>query len=335
MFLVETHIGYNSKMHSIGNFHYHYICRNVSNNNRHFGGIAIIIKSYIKPHVKILKNTNVDYQRVKLEKTFFGFKKDLFICVTYNPPISSKYTQELKHDVLDCIEKDITHYNKLGNSLLCGDVNARISCENDFILNDESKFAPIYEDYKTDKNILKRQSRDTKIDQRGKELLDLCISNQLRILNGRVLGDIFGNYTCHTPNGASVVDYVFVSENILEQILLFHVSSFVPTLSDCHCKLEWEISANYCVSGELDVPIKTYDISPNFISSDDSATELQCALSSNQIQNCISKFNNIQIQQNQTSVDDAAAELSNIFISAATMSLKRRFKKITDKPKNK
>jgi hypothetical protein len=48
---------------------------------------------------------------------------------------------------------------------------------NDFILNDESKFTPNYEDYKTDKNILKRQSRDTKIDQRGKkELLDLCIS---------------------------------------------------------------------------------------------------------------------------------------------------------------
>jgi hypothetical protein len=128
--------------------------------------------------VKILKNTNIDYQRVKLEKTFFGFKKDLFICVTYNPPISSKYTQELKHDVLDCIEKDIAHYNKLGNSLLCGDFNARISCENDFILNDESKFTPIYEDYKTDKNILKRQRRDTEIDQRGKELLDLCISNQ-------------------------------------------------------------------------------------------------------------------------------------------------------------
>ena len=56
---------------------------------------------------------------------------------------------------------------------------------------------------------------------------------------------------------------------------------------------------------------------------------------SDQIQNCISKFNNIQIQQNQTFVDDAAAERSNIFISAATMSLKRRFKKITDKPKKK
>jgi hypothetical protein len=69
--------------------------------------------------------------------------------------------------------------------------------------------------------------------------------------------------------------------------------------------------------------------------SDDSATEFQFDLSSNQIQICISKFNNTQIQQNQTSVDDAAAELSNIFISAATKSLKRRFKKITDKPKTK
>ena len=73
----------------------------------------------------------------------------------------------------------------------------------------------------------------------------------------------------------------------------YRVSSFVPTLSDCHCKLEWEISANYCVSGELDVPIKTYDISPNFIWSDDSATEFQCTLSSDQIQNCISKFKTV------------------------------------------
>ena len=139
--------------------------------------------------MKILKNTNVDYQWVKLEKTFFGFKKDLFISVTYNPHISSKYTEELKHDILDCIEKDIAHCNKLENILLCGDFNARISCEHDFILSDESKFTPIYEDYKTDKNIPKRQSRDTRIDQRRKELLDLCISNQLRILNGSPWGN--------------------------------------------------------------------------------------------------------------------------------------------------
>jgi hypothetical protein len=58
----------------------------------------------------------------------------------------------------------------------------------------------------------------TNIDQRGKELLNLCICNQIRILNGRVLGEMFGNYTCDTSNGSSVVDYVLVSENILEQM---------------------------------------------------------------------------------------------------------------------
>lgn len=127
MFLVETHIGYNSKIHDKGNFHYHSICRNVSNNNRHFGGIAILIKSYmvIKRHVKILKNTNVDYHWVKHEKTF-GFKQDMCIFINYNPHIYSKYTQELNHDIIDCIEKNITHYKKLGNILLCEDFNAGI-----------------------------------------------------------------------------------------------------------------------------------------------------------------------------------------------------------------
>ena len=132
--------------------------------------------------------------------------------------------------------------------------------------------------------------------------MDLCISNQLRVLNGRVLGDIFGNYTCYTPNGASVVDYVVVLEDILEQILFFHVSRFIPTLSDCHWKLEWEISARYCVSGESNVPIATHEMSPNFIWSDDSALKFQIALSSDNIQNSITKFNNLKIQQDQTSV---------------------------------
>ena len=79
MFLVETNIGYNSKIQNIG--HFHSICRNVSNNNRHFRGIAILIKSYIKPHVKILKNTNVDYQRVnKTGKDLWIQKRSIHLC---------------------------------------------------------------------------------------------------------------------------------------------------------------------------------------------------------------------------------------------------------------
>ena len=52
-------------------------------------------------------------------------------------------------------------------------------------------------------------------------------------------------YTCHTPNGSSTVDYVLVSESILDQILYFRILNCIPTLSDKHCKLEWELLVKY------------------------------------------------------------------------------------------
>jgi hypothetical protein len=58
--------------------------------------IAILAKSYIKPHVKILKKYKCRLSAGKTGKDLLWIKKkDLFICVTYNPHISSKYTREL------------------------------------------------------------------------------------------------------------------------------------------------------------------------------------------------------------------------------------------------
>ncbi|VDI41394.1 Hypothetical predicted protein [Mytilus galloprovincialis] len=151
----------------------------------------------------------------------------------------------------------------------------------------------------------------------------------------RVLGDTFGNFTCYTPNGASVVDYVAVSEEILENVLYFKVSRFIPTLSDCHCKLEWELSAKYCVPEENDIPIQLKNMTPNYIWTDCSAIKFQETLSSDTLQNYILEFNNSTIQFTQTSVDDASSKLSNIFLSAANLSLKRPLKKHTNKQKNK
>ncbi|VDI59536.1 Hypothetical predicted protein [Mytilus galloprovincialis] len=208
----------------------------------------------------------------------------------------------------------------MGEILLCGDFNARIGSENDFIVNDDSKFTPIFDTYPTDKNIMTRKSRDQKIDQRGKEVLDFCISKQIRILNGRVLGDTFGNFTCYTPNGASVVDYVAVSEEILENVLYFKVSRFIPTLSDCHCKLEWELSAKYCVPGENDIPIQLKNMTPNYIWTDCSAIKFQETLSSDTLQNYILEFNNSTIQFTQTSVDERIIKtFKHLFISSKSI----------------
>ncbi|VDH89489.1 Hypothetical predicted protein [Mytilus galloprovincialis] len=292
-------------------------------NNRHFGGLAILRKPSLKQHVKILKSSIPDFQWVKLEKQFFGFDKDLFICVVYNPPEGSSYSKGLDHDILTCLEKDIASYQKQGNILLCGDFNARVASDTDFIIDDSNNLSPLYQSYFSDKQILERRSKDDKLDSRGRDLLDLCISNQIRILNGRVLGDTFGGLTCYTPNGASTVDYVLVSESILNQILYMRICNFIPTLSDCHCLLEWSLSAKYCLKTDCD-SVKTHKMSPGFIWSDDSPALFQDALFTAEIQQRLDKFLKLEPIDSQNAIDSASLELTDIIITAANISLKRR-----------
>ena len=54
----------------------------------------------------------------------------------------------------------------------------------------------------------RRVSQGTMTYSRGKELLELCIGNQLRILNGRRFGNTTGRFTYFKTNGSSVVDYM-------------------------------------------------------------------------------------------------------------------------------
>jgi hypothetical protein len=68
--------------------------------------LAILRKPYLKDCIKILKNTNPDYQWIKLEKSNFGLPKDLYICVTYYPPVESSYTKKLQIDILDSIIRE-------------------------------------------------------------------------------------------------------------------------------------------------------------------------------------------------------------------------------------
>ena len=78
-----------------------------------------------------------------------------------------------------------------------------------------------------------RNSQDTKlINKRGKEFLDMCRANDLAIANGRSVGDLFGNYTCHQKRGSSVVDYLLTPCQNLQNILEFKVGDLHPLLSD-------------------------------------------------------------------------------------------------------
>jgi hypothetical protein len=49
-----------------------------------------------------------------------------------------------------------------------------------------------------------------------KELLGLCNATGYRILNGRVAGDLTGEYTCLANHGHNIVDYMIASPEMFE-----------------------------------------------------------------------------------------------------------------------
>jgi len=103
-----------------------------------------------------------------------------------------------------------------------GDLNARTSDDNDFIQNDNNdNTVPQYDYYTPDVYIINRFSRDTVLLPRDRALNDTCIQTGLIILNGRCIGDLTGDFTCHNFHGSSVVDYAYVSECSLPKVKFF------------------------------------------------------------------------------------------------------------------
>ena len=61
-----------------------------------------------------------------------------------------------------------------------------------------------------------RNNRDTFKNEYGENLTDLCSTINLRILNGRTLVDLYGEFTYCGINGLSTVDYTLASENVIK-----------------------------------------------------------------------------------------------------------------------
>ena len=112
--------------------------------------------------------------------------------------------------------------------ILSGDFNAHTRNLEDFILPEK------HEEER------KRRNSHKSIDERGKEILELCKNFELSILNGRKNGDLVGHYTSFQWNGNSVVDYLITSEKIAQLIPLFNAGHFIPWLSD-HCPLRFTL----------------------------------------------------------------------------------------------
>ena len=89
----------------------------------------------------------------------------------------------------------------------------------DFIVNESNSHYTL--EYLLPDYNINRYSVDKIFNAQGQQLIDLCIAPQVRVLNGRFVGDSVGNVTCYTSNGASTVDYALADVDLLKNINFF------------------------------------------------------------------------------------------------------------------
>ena len=100
-------------------------------------------------------------------------------------------------DTYSLLYKQIASFDDNDAILVGGDFNARTGTLKDFIENEnnENNYLPVPECFINETFSRSRVNQDKKVNKFGYELRDICIGANLRILNGRTLGDLTGKYT--------------------------------------------------------------------------------------------------------------------------------------------
>ncbi|CAG2257164.1 unnamed protein product [Mytilus edulis] len=296
---------------------------------RHSGGIIVYYKKEIAKGITNINGTKSQNRLwLKLEKEFFGFKEDLYLCALYIPPINSNYFE----NDYSFLENEISTFARQGKILLMGDMNARTGKCPDFITGDSCQInnfdaknlIPNY--YEVDTEI-SRNNQDNVTNVQGKSLLELCIASRLRILNGRFIGDSLGYYTYMSINGYSAVDYALISESLLSSVKYFKTDDFTY-LSD-HVQIQLTLNCNIKQTFDLKSHIeKKWKYFKRYKWTENSHNLLLKALMSEHIKNDIMKFELNEYQENQKGVDGATENLTNIFenISDITCKITKRIK---------
>lgn len=228
-------------------------------------GMAVWVRQQYAPHCVCVKRTDY-YMWLRLAAP--GHRV-MFVCVVYLPPSSS--VVEWQHgsgwlQVFADLHVDITAFQALGSVCVFGDFNARTSTM------DESSVAaqqlldamgvPAGPATGATTALTPRCNSDASPPCGfGRQLLSLCASTGLAILNGRASGDAQGAATHVSRSGVgSVIDYGLASRCLLPHVARFMVMADGTSLmSDHHalvCVVDWPAAPQQPLKAGF-VPIST------------------------------------------------------------------------------
>ena len=107
--------------------------------------------------------------------------------------------------------------------ILLGDFNSRIGLKSDFEYESELEGLYLEQDpllfFFEKHGLLERVNKDGYTNNNGNKLIELCKMSNLKIANGRLGKDrAIGNYTCHTTNSNSTIDYSLLSMELFPYV---------------------------------------------------------------------------------------------------------------------
>ena len=185
----------------------------------------IYVKKSITKFIKHICNFDCGIV-VEVSENLLG--EPVLYVARYLPPQGSGFYARLHTDGISILEEKLNELRAIyPNHLLIvsGDLNARTKDYQDFILDDSPNYIPLPDFYSEDSFVIKRKSKDVhgELNEHGKGLLNLCCTYDIHLLNGRAPGDQFGELTCFTGSGCSLVDYTIVSTALYEQVVKFEI----------------------------------------------------------------------------------------------------------------
>ena len=199
---------------------------------RRSGGLLCYMKDSISSGINQIDGIveNDDRLWLKLHSSFFTLRNDVYIiCCNYITPATSTSTSA-RENIWPLLTTEVAKFSRQGDILLTGNFNARTSDLPDYNQYDS---LPLPADYTSDIGQTRCNS-DHSVYSYGKVLLNLCISSNLRIVNGRIGTDRnVGEFTCYSPRGCSVVDYFVVSAHLMSYISDMSVSDHSEYSDHC------------------------------------------------------------------------------------------------------
>ena len=139
----------------------------------------------------------------------------------------SKYRKGQNKDPWEALDEILASLDTLGNIILCLNANFRIGTNEDYLLDSDIRHHNLHIDLIPNTHDIRRRNNADKItNAQCDDLIDLVISHDIRILNGRTCGDYLGKKTYICSKGSSTIDYIITSKSIQDRVIDFKVRPF-------------------------------------------------------------------------------------------------------------